>query len=43
MARATAERFGWPLRVVPGADHFFTGRLDPFEEASVAAIREVLR
>lgn len=43
MARATAERFGWPLHVIPGADHFFTGRLDPFEEASVAAIREALR
>jgi alpha/beta superfamily hydrolase len=43
MARATAERFGWPVYVIPGADHFFTGRLGPFEETSVAAIREALR
>jgi uncharacterized protein len=43
MARATAERFDWPLRVIPGADHFFTGRLDLFEEESAAAIREALR
>ena len=42
MARATAERFGWPLTVIPGADHFFTGRLDPFEEAAEVAIREAL-
>jgi alpha/beta superfamily hydrolase len=43
MARATAERFGWPLSVIPGADHFFTGRLDSFEEQSALAIREALR
>jgi alpha/beta superfamily hydrolase len=42
MARATADRFGWPLVVVAGADHFFTGRLDPFEEASLPRLREFL-
>jgi alpha/beta superfamily hydrolase len=42
MARATAERFGWPLTVIAGADHFFTGRLDPFEDESAVAIRQAL-
>jgi alpha/beta superfamily hydrolase len=38
LARATAERLGWALAVVAGADHFFAGRLDAFEET---AAREV--
>lgn len=34
-AAALAERLGWTLRRIPRCDHFFTGRLDAFEDASV--------
>ncbi len=42
MARATAERYGWSLSLVPGADHFFTDRLEVFENASAEAIGKEL-
>ncbi len=35
VASATAGRFGWDLFVVEGADHFFTNKLDEFEEIAV--------
>ena len=34
-ARPIAERFGWTLQVIEGADHFFAGKLDFFEETLV--------
>ncbi|KAA0252157.1 MAG: alpha/beta hydrolase [Acidobacteria bacterium] len=42
LAAATAARFGWQLAVVAGADHFFTGRLDLFEEAALSVLRPLL-
>lgn len=42
LARATAGRLGWALAVVDGADHFFTGRLDAFEEAATRELRELV-
>lgn len=42
LAAATARRFGWELAVVEGADHFFTGRLDLFEEAAAGLLRPFL-
>ena len=41
-ARVLAERWGWDLHVVPGADHFFTGRLDAFESEAGGALARVL-
>ena len=41
-ARVLAERWGWDLRVVPGADHFFTDRLDAFEAEAGDAIGRLL-
>lgn len=41
-ARALAARFDVELLVVPGADHFFTGRLDVFEDAAGAALEKDL-
>lgn len=37
-ARAFALARGWDLTVVPGADHFFAGRLDEFEASAAAGI-----
>ncbi len=34
----TAARHGFRVAVVPGADHFFTGRLDGFEKAAVGLL-----
>jgi uncharacterized protein len=31
-ARPIAERLGWTLHVIEGADHFFSGKLNSFEE-----------
>ena len=42
LARATAGRLGWSLTVVDGADHFFTGRLDLFEEAAARELEPLL-
>jgi len=41
-ARVLAERWGWDLRVVPGADHFFAGRLDEFEAEAGDALARIL-
>jgi alpha/beta superfamily hydrolase len=41
-ARVLAERWGWDLRVVPGADHFFAGKLDEFEREAGDGIARVL-
>lgn len=41
-ARVLAERWGWDLRVVPGADHFFAGRLDDFEREAGDGVARVL-
>jgi alpha/beta superfamily hydrolase len=41
-ARALAQSRGVELVVVPGADHFFTGRLDAYEEAAAKAVAEAL-
>lgn len=38
LAAETAARHGFRVAVVPGSDHFFTGRLDPFESAAVALL-----
>jgi alpha/beta superfamily hydrolase len=37
-----AERHDWDLRVVPSADHFFTDRLDRFEEMALAGLNAAL-
>ena len=42
LARATASRLGWELQVVPGADHFFTERLEAFEEAVAEGVASLL-
>lgn len=37
-----AERWDWILRIVPGADHFFTGDLDRFESAALSGLNEAI-
>jgi Predicted hydrolase of the alpha/beta superfamily len=37
-AREIAAARGWTFLVVPGADHFFSGRLDEFESAAGDAL-----
>jgi hypothetical protein len=37
-ARTIAAERGWTFLVVPGADHFFTGRLGEFESATADAL-----
>lgn len=39
-ALETAARHGFRATVVPGADHFFTGRLDTFEKVTAALLAE---
>ena len=41
-ARALADERGWTFRTVPGADHFFSGRLDAFEAAAGELLAEAL-
>ena len=41
-ARMLASRWGWDLHVIPGADHFFAGRLDAFEAAAGDALARAL-
>lgn len=41
-SRAIAKARGWTLLTVPGADHFFTGKLDAFEKAAGDAIERAL-
>lgn len=41
-AREFAARLGWRVSIVPGADHFFTGRLDEFEELAAERLAERL-
>lgn len=41
-AREIAEERGWTFLVVPGADHFFTGRLDEFESTAGDALAQWL-
>ena len=41
-ARAIAATRGWDVLVVPGADHFFAGKLDEFEETAGAALEKAL-
>jgi len=38
LALETAARHGFRADVVPGADHFFTGRLDAFEKAAASLL-----
>ncbi len=38
LAAETAARLGLKAAVVPGSDHFFTGRLDAFERATAALV-----
>lgn len=40
VALETAARYGFRAAVVPGADHFFTGRLDAFEKTAVGLLVE---
>ena len=40
LAVETAERHGFRAEVVPGADHFFTGKLDAFEAAATGLLVE---
>ena len=40
--RAVAEGRLWDFAVVPGADHFFSGRLEAFEEAAAEGLRRAL-
>ena len=42
LARVLAHRWGWDLRVVPGADHFFAGRLDECEAEAGGALARIL-
>jgi uncharacterized protein len=42
-AREIAAARGWTFLVVPGADHFFTGRLDEFESMAGDALTPWLR
>jgi uncharacterized protein len=39
-AREIAAARGWTFLVVPGADHFFTGRLDEFESVTLDALAQ---
>lgn len=41
-AAELAARAGWELAFVPGADHFFTGKLAEFEAAAEAGLRRAL-
>ena len=41
-ARVLAQRWGWDLHVVPGADHFFAGKLDDFEREARDGVARVL-
>ena len=41
-ARAIAATCGWSVLVVPGADHFFTGKLAEFERAAGDALERAL-
>lgn len=40
--RALAEARLWDFAVVPGADHFFSGRLEAFEEAATEGLLRAL-
>ena len=42
-AREIAAARGWTFLLVPGADHFFSGRLDEFERQSGDAIAPWLK
>lgn len=41
-SRAIAQARGWTFLSVPGADHFFAGKLDEFEERAGGAIEKAL-
>jgi uncharacterized protein len=41
-ARAIADERGWTFLSVPGADHFFSGKLDEFERAAGGALEQAL-
>jgi alpha/beta superfamily hydrolase len=41
-ARAIAEARGWTFLSVPGADHFFAGKLDAFERTAGGALQTAL-
>ncbi len=41
-SRAIAGARGWSFVSVPGADHFFAGKLDAFERAAGDALEEAL-
>ncbi len=41
-ARAIARARGWTFLSVPGADHFFAGKLDEFEAAAGDALEKAL-
>jgi hypothetical protein len=41
-ARAIAATRGWDVLVVPGADHFFAGKLDEFEKTAGDALEGAL-
>jgi alpha/beta superfamily hydrolase len=41
-ARAIADARGWTFLSVPGADHFFAGKLDEFEKAAGDALEGAL-
>lgn len=40
LALETAERHGFRAAVVPGSDHFFTGRLDAFERTAAGLLAD---
>jgi hypothetical protein len=42
-SRAIARSRGWTFLSVPGADHFFGGKLDEFEETAGDALAKVLK
>ncbi len=42
LARSAAEGRGWDFDSVPGADHFFAGALERFEEASAEGLQRAL-
>jgi alpha/beta superfamily hydrolase len=41
-AQRVAKERGWNLAVVPGADHFFTGRLPAFEAAALLGLARAM-
>jgi alpha/beta superfamily hydrolase len=41
-SRVLAERWGWDLHVVPGADHFFAGKLNEFEREAGDGLARML-